>query len=384
MRAAVADAKSISVLLLCESLAVTGGVERFVCQLAGDLAAQGLRVAIGSADPAGTPPAFAVAAQVAVRHGRPGPVEAATEASGPARAWRLLRAQWRVGRALGAIARRERADVLVLNGLVAACMTLLLSPGLARRSICCDHNHFFARSRFWRALRARLYPRVAAVVSLSEADKARFTALNPTTRVIANASALRADRPAVPASPRVLAVGRHQAQKGFDLLLDAWVHVVAAHPAARLRIVGAGPLSADLAAQADQLAIAGSVDWTPPTDDIAPLYREAAVFVLSSRYEGMPLALLEAQALGVPAVAFDCPTGPRDIVTAETGVLVPAGDTGALGRAIVDLLADPVRREAMGRAAIQRSAEVFSPARQVAAWAALIHDVHAMRSERAA
>ena len=367
------------VLLLCESLALTGGVERFVCQLGSDLAALGMNVAIGSADAAGTPLAFAVGAGVRVLHGDRANRPVAGEVVGPGRAWRLLMAQWRVGRALGGIARREQPDVVVLNGLVAACATLALQPQLARRAICCDHNHFGARSRFWRVLRALLYPRVAAVVSLTEADRSRFAALNANVRVIANASMLTAAEPALPAAPIVLAVGRHQAQKGFDLLLRAWVDVAAALPSARLRIVGVGPLGSELAALAAALGVAASVEWLPPTQHIEALYREAAVFVLSSRYEGMPLALLEAQALGVPAVAFDCPTGPRDIVADDTGVVVPAGDCAALARAIVALLADPDRRARMGRAAIARSRALFSRDRQVASWAALIGEVAAAR-----
>ncbi len=367
------------VLLLCESLALTGGVERFVCQLGSDLAARGMNVAIGSADVAGTAVAFAVGAGVRVLHGGGAHRSAAGAVAGPGRAWRLLKAQWRVGRALGAIARRDQPDVIVLNGLVAACAALALQPRLARSAICCDHNHFGARSRFWQTLRARLYPRVAAVVSLTEADRSRFAALNANVRVIANASMLTAAEPALPTAPIVLAVGRHQAQKGFDLLLRAWVAVAAALPSARLRIVGAGPLASELAALAAELGVAARVEWLAPTQRIETLYREAAVFVLSSRYEGMPLALLEAQALGVPAVAFDCPTGPRDIVADDTGIVVPAGDLAALAAAIVALLGDPERRARMGRAAISRSRSLFSRERQVASWAALIGEVAAAR-----
>ena len=369
----------VRVLLLCESLALTGGVERFVCQLGSDLAARGMNVAVGSADASGTPVAFALGAGVRVHHGDSANRPAAGATAGPGRAWRLLKAQWRVGRALGGIVRRDRPDVILLNGLVAACATLALQPQLAKRAICCDHNHFGARSRFWQALRALLYPRVAAVVSLTQADLPRFASLNANTRVIANASMFTAAEPALPAAPIVLAVGRHQAQKGFDLLLRAWVDVVAAMPAARLRIVGVGPLGAELAALAAELGVAASVDWLLPTPGIEAIYRESAVFVLSSRYEGMPLALLEAQALGVPAVAFDCPTGPRDIVADDTGVVVPAGDCAALAGAVVALLGDPERRARMGRAAIARSRSLFSRERQVASWAALIGEVAAAR-----
>ncbi|MEO7056285.1 MAG: glycosyltransferase [Caldimonas sp.] len=378
VQGAAHGSRGVRVLLLCESLAVTGGVERFVCRLGSDLAALGMEVAVGSADRPGTPTAFPVSASVRVLCGGkiPGGDRGSERDIGANhRAWRLLKTQWRVGRALGRLDEGERADVVVLNGVVVACAALLLRPSMARRTICCDHNHFGARSRFWQRLRALVYPRVAAVVSLTAADAPRFAAINANTRVIANASTLVADEPALPAAPHVLAVGRLQAQKGFDLLLRAWVDVVATHPGARLRIVGEGPLRRELRALAGQLGVDSSVDWLPPTDAVEALYRGAAVFVLSSRYEGMPLALLEAQALGVPAVAFDCPTGPSDIVSADTGVLVATEDCSALAAAIVGLLGDAPRRARMGRAAIARSRELFGPERHVESWATLIRDV---------
>ncbi|MDE2147334.1 MAG: glycosyltransferase [Burkholderiales bacterium] len=362
------------VLLLCERLDIAGGVERFVCALAGHLAGQGLAVAVGSV---GTPREqlrYPLAPAVRVLH-RGLPLPAGDGA------WPLLRRQWRVGRALARLIREESPDAVLLNGLTTACSVLLFAPPAdAARCIACDHNHFGARSRPWQRLRAWLYRDLAAVVSLTRADAPRFAALNPGTEVIVNASSLRADAPARPAGETVLAVARHVAQKGLDLMLQAWVAVAAARPAARLLIVGDGPLQGALQRQAQALGIAGSVQWRPPTPDIEPLYRAAAVFVLPSRYEGMPLALLEAQALGVPAVAFDCPTGPAEIVTPETGLVVPAGDVPALAQALAALLADPGRRARMGAAAIERSRTHFSPELHYARWTALVQRVAAQRA----
>jgi glycosyltransferase involved in cell wall biosynthesis len=104
-------------------------------------------------------------------------------------------------------------------------------------------------------------------------------------------------------------------------------------------------------------------------------YREAAVFVLPSRYEGMPLTLLEAQALGVPAVAFDCPTGPAEILAADTGVLVPPGDVAALAAGLVRVLGDPALRARMAAAAIERSRRLFSPEAHLQRWTRLVQDV---------
>lgn len=362
------------VLLLCDRLDITGGVERFVCTLANHFAEVGMSVAVGSVNTARADIRYPLHASVRVLQG----AQPLAEGEG---AWALLRRQWLTGRALARLMRDEQADVVLLNGLTTACSVLALlmfSPGIAARCICCDHNHFNARSRLWRALRNRLYRGVAAVVSLSQADAPRFAAINPRTQVIYNASNLRADAPAEPlatAAPLVLAVGRHVAQKGFDLLLQAWVAVQAQMPAARLRIVGEGPLRGELQRLSQDLGVAGSVQWLPPTPQVQSHFRAAQAFVLPSRYEGMPLALLEAQALGVPAVAFDCPTGPAEVLSADTGIVVPAGDTAALSAALLKLLSDASLRQRMAHAAIARSAQRFSPQQHLQRWTDLVRHV---------
>jgi glycosyltransferase involved in cell wall biosynthesis len=370
--------KRFRVLLLCDPLNTAGGVERFVCALANHLVQQGMDVAVGSADTSASAIRYPLRPEVRVLSGA-APALAHRQTRGRvARLWRIARTQWHIGHSLARLIDSEKADVVVLNGLTTACSTLLVAPrAIARRTICCDHNHFNARSRPWRLLRRRFYPRVAALVSLTEADAPRYRALNPNTQVIYNASTLHADLPALPAHPLVLAVGRHVAQKGFDLLVQAWSRVAAELPEARLRVLGDGPLRDATRQMADSLGLQDHIEWLDATDRIEPHFREAAVFVLPSRYEGMPLVLLEAQAMGVPAVAFDCPTGPAEIVTEHTGRLVPAGDVHGLARALLELLHTPALRDAMGRAAIARSREYFSEAEHFARWTALIRQVAA-------
>jgi glycosyltransferase involved in cell wall biosynthesis len=359
------------VLFLCERLHLAGGVERFCCALANHLAENGWEVALGSVSAPGEAPYYPVDPRVKLLHA---PIAQRLGAPWMRRIALALR-QWRIGRALASLARTECADVLVLNGVTTACSVLLADRGLAVKAVCCDHNHFGARSRPWRWLRARLYSRVAAVVSLTQEDRARFAALNPRTRVIANASSLWATAPPAVTEPIVLAVGRHVAQKGFDLLLNAWSSVHRVVPNARLVIVGDGPLTAVLQAQANALDVAHSVQWLLPTSNVESLYRGAAIFVLASRYEGMPLALLEAQSLGVPAVAFDCPTGPREIIGDAGGLVVHNGDTTALSAALIDLLRDPALRLRLGAEAIARCRRLFSQDAHLDNWTALLAEV---------
>lgn len=366
-----------SALLLCERLDIAGGVERFACELANQLASQGWAVALGSLDTSQQAVRYPLAPAVRVLCGPRRPAAAATR-SRLGQLWAMARHQWRLGRTLAAQIRSTQADVVLLNGLTTAASVLpWLSRDEAARVVCCDHNHFAARSRLWQGVRARQYPRVAAVVSLTQADAPRFARLHPVTRVIANASALQADAPVDTAAPVALAVGRHVAQKGFDRLLQAWAQVLPGRPQAELRILGDGPLLTEHQALARQLGVADSVQFLPPTAAMAQAYRAAAVFVLPSRYEGMPLVLLEAQAMGLPAVAFDCPTGPREILSGQGGLLVPAGDVPGLAAALIALLADPARRAQMAAAALARSRSHFSPDQHFARWTALLQRVAA-------
>jgi glycosyltransferase involved in cell wall biosynthesis len=83
----------------------------------------------------------------------------------------------------------------------------------------------------------------------------------------------------------------------------------------------------------------------------------ASIYVLSSRFEGLPMVLLEAMSAGLPAVAFDCPTGPAQILThGKSGLLVPEQDVSALAAGICELIEDPARRRAMGAAALADAA----------------------------
>lgn len=142
--------------------------------------------------------------------------------------------------------------------------------------------------------------------------------------------------------PVVLAVGRFMPQKDFGLLIDAFAAVRRTRPA-RLVILGEGPLRGELEARAARLGVAADVSLPGFCANPYPAMAAATVFVLSSRFEGSPGALIEAMSGGTPVVATDCPSGPRQLLDdGRYGRLVPVGDAAAMAGALADALAGRV------------------------------------------
>ena len=181
------------------------------------------------------------------------------------------------------------------------------------------------------------------LVVLTEADKAAWEKAGCTNvTVIPNPCALNSRKSKVESrkTKTVLAVGRLHEQKGFDLLLRSWQPVEKHYPEWQLRIVGEGPKRAELETQIQAMGLQ-RVYLAGKVDKMAEEYAEASLFVLSSRYEGLPLALIEAMWCGTPCVSFDCPHGPAELLADERGWLVPEGDIAALTRQLEYLLSHP-------------------------------------------
>ena len=158
----------------------------------------------------------------------------------------------------------------------------------------------------------------------------------------------------------VMAAGRLAQQKGFDLLLRAFAEIAPRRSGWRLAIFGDGPESTSLREMTRDLGLSGLVIFPGFSRTLHLALRKSQLFVLSSRYEGMPNVLAEAMAWAVPCISFDCPTGPAELIShGRNGLLVPPQDVGRLAAAMDRLMGDDELRRQFGKAA-EETVKVYS------------------------
>ena len=273
---------------------------------------------------------------------------------------------WRTLASLPALVRylrRERPEALlsVLHANTIALWARRLA-GVSTRVVVCEQNTLSIeaqqasdwRDRILPRLNRRFYPWADGIVAVSKGvadDLAQVTGIpherievvhNPVvTPELREKVQARLDHPwfAPNEPPVLLAVGRLTAQKGFPTLIQAFGRVRQARRA-RLLILGEGGQRPDLEALVRPLGLEQDVSLPGFVANPYPYMARASLFVLSSRWEGLPTVLIEASYCGAPIVSTDCPSGPREILRdGQYGQLVPVGDVAALARAIETVLA---------------------------------------------
>lgn len=190
-----------------------------------------------------------------------------------------------------------------------------------------------------------------AFVVLTEGNLAEWKTLQ-NIKVIPNPLTFFPDSSSLLENKQILAVGKQSYQKGYDLLLQAWQKVHEQFPEWQLVVYGTKDPSQGLEKLVKQLEVESSVAFYPPEKDIQSKYLESSIYVMSSRYEGFGMVLIEAMACGVPCVSFDCNYGPSDIITSgEDGWLVPNGDWDDLANHLIKLIEEEDSRKIMGKLA---------------------------------
>jgi glycosyltransferase involved in cell wall biosynthesis len=358
----------INVTMLVRRIDGGGGIARSVTTLANSLARHA-RVEIISAERSAQRRAFALRPSVVVSYVD----EATTSAAAPETP--ATGTDPRVAERVASL----RSGVLIANNPRLA-IQAAQHVGDDVTLIAREHSAYDSRApEVFEGFR-RHASRIDAVVTLTEADReshARNLAGLPTP-VLAIPNALPWDVAAKPRperSPVIVAAGTLVRNKGHRRLVKAFAPIAARHPEWRLRIYGRGPEHAPLQVLIDELGLGEQVALMGFSRTFQDALDDASLFALASHYEGFGMVLVEAMSRGVPVVSFDCPTGPRHVITdGRDGLLVPDGDIEAMTDALEGLIADPQRRSEMSREGLA-SARRYEPRAIARRWRRLFDEL---------
>lgn len=244
--------------------------------------------------------------------------------------------------------KNSKPDIVLAIWTDPAVYASIAKIGLNTKVVACEHTAYEARQGLWRILRKFFYSFSDAIVALTQRDTDIYKKMNKMSYRIVNA----VDTPNIVEFNKektILAVGSIVWHKGFDLLIGSWKIVCDQFPDWHLKIIGAGRESEYgcwLQSEIRRLNLSDRVTLLPPKKNIAEEYSLASIFALSSRQEGLPMVLLEAMASGLPAVAFDCPTGPRDVIIHNrNGILVQNADINGMAESLALMIKDKELRE---------------------------------------
>jgi len=287
-----------------------------------------------------------------------------------------LKRLWRLRR----LVRREKPAIILGMMTTSSVLAIIAAQGSPCKVIATEHAHPPSQGlpQIWERLRRWAYPKAHAVVALTSGTAEWLEEHVPGSHlaVIPNAVCWPMERsepvvepPARRGRYRMLAVGRLHPHKGFDTLVRAFSLIAQYFPDWDLTILGEGPQREALQAQIDEAGLTERVSLAGRVGNVSDWYMQSDLYVLSSQFEGLSNTLLEAMASGLTPVAFDCDTGPREIIRPGIdGVLVrPVEDHEALAAHLSDMMAHPERREAYARRAVDVR-DRFSTARVMALW----------------
>lgn len=192
-------------------------------------------------------------------------------------------------------------------------------------------------------------------VVLTEEDKSYWGDLD-NIAVIPNANSFKISEPSNLNSKNVIAVGRYDYQKRFEDLIDIWAIVHQEEPEWHLNIFGKGPEKDVLQKMIERLNLNDSVTLREPVRNIDEQYLNSSMIVMTSRYEGLPMALLEGQVAGLPLISYTCKCGPKDIISeGVNGFLLEEGDKSGFAKRVIELIRNENLRKEFGEKSFQLS-----------------------------
>ena len=225
-------------------------------------------------------------------------------------------------------------------------------------------------AKYWRRKQEKAIRKLDAFVVLTHEDAQSWNEVRKSI-VIPNMMTIETDIVSSCKGKTIISVGRYSEQKGYDLLIESWKIVAQKHPDWCINIYGEGELKDSLQQQINTANLQQQIKLCQPVTNITKKYLESTFYVMSSRFEGFGLVLMEAMNCGLPCVSFDCPYGPSGIIRhQEDGLLVDNGNIHALAESICYMIENQEKRIEMGKKA-KENIQRYSRGSIMAQWESL-------------
>jgi glycosyltransferase involved in cell wall biosynthesis len=269
---------------------------------------------------------------------------------------------WNDTRKLKKVLRKLKPDHLLCTEYPFAVAAILGGVKKLCRVYSWEHHHYNAQklNQFWTWLQRKTYKELDAVVCLNPDEQRYYSTLNSRATVIPNfiSKPLSYDKTTDQPGKKydLLSVTRFNQIKGIDLLMDVAKQIFQQSPQVLWKVIGYGEQENEFRDFIKRNKLETRLVYQPADQtDISHEYRDASIFVMTSRNECFPLVLLEAMREGLPCIAFDCDTGPRHIILHnETGLLLPPQDTEMMASNVLQLLKNSDKLKEMGARSLER------------------------------
>lgn len=235
---------------------------------------------------------------------------------------------------------KEQPDKVIVHNMGKLSLLCAFLPKV-KKLVTLEHVSFVSRPKSVRLLSRIFYKRIDQVITLTQNDKVQFDKFHSNVLVIPNFSPFPIASQPQNNNKQIVTIGRLTDQKNYIHLLQAWEKIYQSIPDWQLNIYGEGEHKEMLQNYISQHFLK-NVSLKGSTSNVKEVYEQSSFFVMSSKYEGLPMVLIEAQSFGLPIVSYNCPYGPSDVIQEnQNGLLVEDQNIDKLAEAILKLASSP-------------------------------------------